>query len=118
MQEELVVVELSGIINNDFLSKCRGTCKILDIDSEKPMMQVGHYVFSGEYEVPAIITSLIKCDKNGITTSHHSQQLFIGWIYLITVFLTILVCIFIDIACPTDVLRVSGGPVLRRPAGV
>ncbi|XP_041853214.1 general transcription factor 3C polypeptide 6 [Melanotaenia boesemani] len=49
-EERLVVVELSGIINNDFLSKCRGTCKILDIDSEKPMMQVGQYVFAGEYE--------------------------------------------------------------------
>ncbi|XP_063754207.1 general transcription factor 3C polypeptide 6 isoform X2 [Eleginops maclovinus] len=49
-EEEIVVVELSGIINNDFLSKCRGTCKILDIDSEKPMMQVGQYVFAGEYE--------------------------------------------------------------------
>ncbi|XP_040894008.1 general transcription factor 3C polypeptide 6 isoform X2 [Toxotes jaculatrix] len=49
-EEKLVVVELSGIINNDFLSKCRGTCKILDIDSEKPMMQVGQYVFAGEYE--------------------------------------------------------------------
>ncbi|XP_045893133.1 general transcription factor 3C polypeptide 6 isoform X3 [Micropterus dolomieu] len=50
LTEQLVVVELSGIINNDFLSKCRGTCKILDIDSEKPMMQVGQYVFAGEYE--------------------------------------------------------------------
>lgn len=49
-EEQLVVVELSGIINNDFMSKCRGTCKILDIDSEKPMMQVGQYVFAGEYE--------------------------------------------------------------------
>ncbi|XP_042268520.1 general transcription factor 3C polypeptide 6 [Thunnus albacares] len=49
-EEQLVVVELSGIINNDFLSKCRATCKILDIDSDKPMMQVGQYVFAGEYE--------------------------------------------------------------------
>ncbi|XP_008304477.1 general transcription factor 3C polypeptide 6 [Stegastes partitus] len=49
-EEQLVVVELSGIINNDFLSKCRGTCKILDIDSERPMMQAGQYVFAGEYE--------------------------------------------------------------------
>uniref|UniRef100_A0AAQ6A133 Transcription factor TFIIIC triple barrel domain-containing protein n=1 Tax=Amphiprion ocellaris TaxID=80972 RepID=A0AAQ6A133_AMPOC len=49
-EEQLVVVEVSGIINNDFLSKCRGTCKILDIDSERPMMQVGQYVFAGEYE--------------------------------------------------------------------
>lgn len=93
------MVELSGIINNDFLTKSRETCKILvsfgfhcgeegeeretrslatvhgvdtlctllsvshcsfidvvvslvfkDIDSEKPMMQVGQYVFAGEYE--------------------------------------------------------------------
>nr|XP_043891822.1 general transcription factor 3C polypeptide 6 isoform X3 [Solea senegalensis] len=49
-EEQLVVVELSGIINNDFLSKSRGTCKILDIDSDRPMMQVGQYVFAGEYE--------------------------------------------------------------------
>ncbi|XP_068169858.1 general transcription factor 3C polypeptide 6 [Antennarius striatus] len=49
-EEQLVVVELSGIINNDCLSKSRGTCKILDIASEKPMMQIGPYVFSGEYE--------------------------------------------------------------------
>ncbi|CAG13043.1 unnamed protein product, partial [Tetraodon nigroviridis] len=48
--EQLVVVELSGIINTDFMSKCDGTCKILDIDSERPMMQVGQYVFAGEYE--------------------------------------------------------------------
>ncbi|XP_029613404.1 general transcription factor 3C polypeptide 6 isoform X2 [Salmo trutta] len=49
-EEQLVVVELSGIINSDFLTKCQGTCKILDIDSEQPMMQVGRYVFAGEYE--------------------------------------------------------------------
>ncbi|KAM6937436.1 general transcription factor 3C polypeptide 6 [Xenentodon cancila] len=49
-EEQLVVVELSGIINNDFLSKCKGSCKILDIDSEKPMMQIGQFVFAGEYE--------------------------------------------------------------------
>ncbi|XP_061630247.1 general transcription factor 3C polypeptide 6 isoform X1 [Phyllopteryx taeniolatus] len=49
-EEQLVVVELSGIINNDAMFKSRGTCKILDIDSEQPMMQVGQYVFAGEYE--------------------------------------------------------------------
>ncbi|KAK2917909.1 hypothetical protein Q8A73_004655 [Channa argus] len=49
-EEQLVVVELAGVINNDLVSKCRGTCKILDIDSEKPMMQIGQYVFAGEYE--------------------------------------------------------------------
>ncbi|KAM9377863.1 general transcription factor 3C polypeptide 6 isoform 2-T3 [Pholidichthys leucotaenia] len=48
--EQLVVVELSGIINNDFLAKSGGSCKILEIDSERPMMQVGPYVFAGTYE--------------------------------------------------------------------
>ncbi|XP_026221546.1 general transcription factor 3C polypeptide 6 [Anabas testudineus] len=49
-EEQLVVVELSGIINNEFLTRSWETCKILDIDSEKPMMQIGQYVFAGEYE--------------------------------------------------------------------
>nr|XP_020466906.1 general transcription factor 3C polypeptide 6 [Monopterus albus]XP_020466913.1 general transcription factor 3C polypeptide 6 [Monopterus albus] len=49
-EEQLVVMELSGVISNDFMSRCQGTCKILDIDSDKPMMQVGQYVFAGEYE--------------------------------------------------------------------
>ncbi|XP_029910551.1 general transcription factor 3C polypeptide 6 [Myripristis murdjan] len=57
-EEQLVVVELSGIISNDFLSKCGDSCKILDIDSEKPMMQVGQYVFAGEYE-DAVGTSVL-----------------------------------------------------------
>uniref|UniRef100_A0A1A7WZ37 General transcription factor IIIC, polypeptide 6, alpha n=2 Tax=Iconisemion striatum TaxID=60296 RepID=A0A1A7WZ37_9TELE len=49
-EEQLVVVELSGIIHSDFLSKCQSKCKILDIDSERPMMQIGQYLFAGEYE--------------------------------------------------------------------
>ncbi|KAL4593456.1 general transcription factor 3C polypeptide 6, partial [Arapaima gigas] len=49
-EEQLVVVELSGIINSDFLTLCDGKCKILGIDSEQPMMQIGRYVFAGEYE--------------------------------------------------------------------
>ncbi|XP_045150545.1 general transcription factor 3C polypeptide 6 [Echinops telfairi] len=48
--EQLVLVELSGIIDSDFLSKCENKCKILGIDTEKPIMQVDNYVFAGEYE--------------------------------------------------------------------
>ncbi|KAB0406231.1 hypothetical protein E2I00_017223, partial [Balaenoptera physalus] len=49
-QEQLVLVELSGIIDSDFLSKCENKCKILGIDTEKPILQVDSYVFAGEYE--------------------------------------------------------------------
>lgn len=49
-EEQLVVAELSGLINSEFLSKCQGKCKIVDIDSDQPMMQVGRYVFAGQYE--------------------------------------------------------------------
>lgn len=48
--EQFVLVELSGIIDSDFLSKCENKCKILGIDTEKPILQVDSYVFAGEYE--------------------------------------------------------------------
>lgn len=49
-EEQLVVVELSGTLTNDFLTKSKSTCKILDIDSDNPIIQVGQYIFAGEYE--------------------------------------------------------------------
>nr|XP_045010799.1 general transcription factor 3C polypeptide 6 isoform X2 [Jaculus jaculus] len=49
-EEQFVLVELSGIIDSDFLSKCENKCKILGIDTERPILQVDSYVFAGEYE--------------------------------------------------------------------
>ncbi|KAF6364516.1 general transcription factor IIIC subunit 6 [Rhinolophus ferrumequinum] len=48
--EQLVLVELSGIIDSDLLLKCENKCKILGIDTERPILQVDSYVFAGEYE--------------------------------------------------------------------
>ncbi|KAJ7341839.1 hypothetical protein JRQ81_007284 [Phrynocephalus forsythii] len=50
VEEQLVMVELSGIIDSDFLKKCENKCKILGIDTERPILQVDRYVFAGEYE--------------------------------------------------------------------
>ncbi|XP_060094166.1 general transcription factor 3C polypeptide 6 isoform X2 [Heteronotia binoei] len=50
VEEQLVMVELSGIIDSDFLDKCENRCKILGIDTERPILQVDRYVFAGEYE--------------------------------------------------------------------
>ncbi|KAL8186377.1 UNVERIFIED_CONTAM: General transcription factor 3C polypeptide 6 [Gekko kuhli] len=50
VEEQLVMVELSGIIDSDFLEKCENRCKILGIDTERPILQVDRYVFAGEYE--------------------------------------------------------------------
>uniref|UniRef100_A0A8C0AVE5 General transcription factor IIIC subunit 6 n=1 Tax=Buteo japonicus TaxID=224669 RepID=A0A8C0AVE5_9AVES len=47
------MVELSGIIDSDFLEKCENKCKILGIETERPILQVDRYVFAGEYEVDA-----------------------------------------------------------------
>uniref|UniRef100_A0A8B9DDZ3 General transcription factor 3C polypeptide 6 n=1 Tax=Anser cygnoides TaxID=8845 RepID=A0A8B9DDZ3_ANSCY len=49
-EEQLVMVELSGIIDSDFLEKCENKCKILGIETERPILQVDRYVFAGEYE--------------------------------------------------------------------
>lgn len=43
-------MELSGIIDNDFLFKTDKDCKVLGLDTGKPVMQFGHYIFSGEYK--------------------------------------------------------------------
>ena len=48
--EQLVMVELSGILDSDLLSKCENKRKILGIDTERPILQVDNYVFAGEYE--------------------------------------------------------------------
>uniref|UniRef100_A0A4X2L0R3 General transcription factor 3C polypeptide 6 n=1 Tax=Vombatus ursinus TaxID=29139 RepID=A0A4X2L0R3_VOMUR len=44
------MVELSGIIDSEFLTKCGNKCKIWGIDTERPILQVDTYVFAGEYE--------------------------------------------------------------------
>ncbi|KAM8999984.1 general transcription factor 3C polypeptide 6 [Sarcophilus harrisii] len=49
-EEQLVMVELSGIIDSEFLTRCGNKCKILGIDTERPILQVDSYVFAGEYE--------------------------------------------------------------------
>lgn len=49
-EEALVLVELSGIIDNDFLYKNEKCCKILGVASDEPVLQIGHYIFSGEYK--------------------------------------------------------------------
>ncbi|CAJ0933336.1 unnamed protein product [Ranitomeya imitator] len=49
-EEQLVMVELTGIIDSDILEKCGDKCKILGINTEKPLLQVDKYVFAGEYE--------------------------------------------------------------------
>ncbi|XP_050171851.1 general transcription factor 3C polypeptide 6 isoform X3 [Myiozetetes cayanensis] len=50
VEEQLVMVELSGIIDSNFLEKCENKCKILGIETERPILQVDGYVFAGEYE--------------------------------------------------------------------
>lgn len=49
-EEQLFVAELSGVIDSDVLCKRGGVCKMVGMSSEQPMVQVGRYVFAGEYE--------------------------------------------------------------------
>ena len=49
--EQLVLTELSGIIiDSDFLSNCENKCKILETDTERPILQVDSCVYAGEDE--------------------------------------------------------------------
>ncbi|XP_071810590.1 general transcription factor 3C polypeptide 6-like [Asterias amurensis] len=50
-EEELVVVELSGIIDSDYLAKCRkSNLKVLGVETNEPVLQLGSYVFTGQHK--------------------------------------------------------------------
>lgn len=49
-EEQVVVAELSGMLNPGVLSEPGGVCKIVGMDTEQPILQLGRYVFSGEFE--------------------------------------------------------------------
>ncbi|KFM77097.1 General transcription factor 3C polypeptide 6, partial [Stegodyphus mimosarum] len=49
-EEAVVLVELNGIIDSNFLHQEQNPCKILGIETDEPILQLGHYIFSGEYE--------------------------------------------------------------------
>ncbi|KAG8201823.1 hypothetical protein JTE90_027303 [Oedothorax gibbosus] len=50
IEESVVLVELNGIIDANFLLQEQNPTKVLGIDSDKPILQIGHYIFTGEYE--------------------------------------------------------------------
>ncbi|XP_071817950.1 general transcription factor 3C polypeptide 6-like isoform X2 [Apostichopus japonicus] len=44
-----ILLEVTGIIDADTFSKT-GNCRILGLMSDNPILQVGNYIFSGEYK--------------------------------------------------------------------
>uniref|UniRef100_T1JHD0 Transcription factor TFIIIC triple barrel domain-containing protein n=1 Tax=Strigamia maritima TaxID=126957 RepID=T1JHD0_STRMM len=52
-EDVLVLVELAGIIDSDFSERIIDkNYKILGIETENPIIQIGHNVFSGEFKDP------------------------------------------------------------------
>lgn len=49
-EETLVLVELSGIIDSNFLLEKQKSMKVLGIESDNPVLQLENCVFSGSYE--------------------------------------------------------------------
>lgn len=73
-EEQLVVAELSGMISSDLLSSRESACKIVDIDSEQPMMQVGRYLFAGEYEDAIGTCVIFEEDGAGLKYKCHTMK--------------------------------------------
>lgn len=50
-EEHLILVELKGVIDNEFLYNCKSAnCRLLGIDSDEPVLQIGNYTFTGEFK--------------------------------------------------------------------
>ncbi|CAH3181626.1 unnamed protein product, partial [Porites evermanni] len=53
LHEHLIVIELKGVIDSDFLYKCKSeSCRLLGIDTDEPVLQIGNYTFTGELKEP------------------------------------------------------------------
>ncbi|GFT83734.1 uncharacterized protein NPIL_511911 [Nephila pilipes] len=50
IEEAIVLVELNGIIDSDFLLQAQDHSKFLGIDTDEPILQIGNCLFKGEYE--------------------------------------------------------------------
>ncbi|GFQ87894.1 uncharacterized protein TNCT_366121 [Trichonephila clavata] len=50
IEEALVLVELNGIIDADFLLQAQDQTKFLGIETDEPILQIGNCLFKGEYE--------------------------------------------------------------------
>ena len=50
-EEQLVFVELEGLVNPDHLDSCTAeNCSILKLTSDNPVLRLGGHVFAGEYD--------------------------------------------------------------------
>ena len=48
--EQLVLIEISGVIDSEFLFKCNPShCRLLGVETDEPVLQIGSYTFVGRY---------------------------------------------------------------------
>ena len=76
-ETQLVVVDLSGITDPNYLKNCPSKCKIIGLETDTPVLQLGHYVFSGEYHDTIGTDMLFKktyVDSPGRSGDRNSQD--------------------------------------------
>lgn len=69
-EEHLVLIELKGVIDNEFLYNCKSAnCRLLEIDSDQPVLQIGNYTFTGQFResmgTHVLFEELESTDKEG-----------------------------------------------------
>jgi len=72
--EMLVLVELAGIIGSDFLDTISDKdYKVLGIETENPVIQIGHNIFTGEYKDTA--GTLVLFEENETSQKSDTKEL-------------------------------------------
>ncbi|XP_045165753.1 general transcription factor 3C polypeptide 6-like [Mercenaria mercenaria] len=71
-EETIVMVELQGIMENDFLGQV-SQAKMLGIDTEKPLLQLDDYTFTGQYS-DTLGTNLVFQDKTETNDSRSGEK--------------------------------------------
>ncbi|XP_041459299.1 general transcription factor 3C polypeptide 6-like [Lytechinus variegatus] len=49
-EEHLVLIELTGVLDYQYFAKSDKVCKFLGLGTENPVLQIGNYIFKGEYK--------------------------------------------------------------------
>lgn len=72
VQEEIVFVELNGLVDQDWSHAAGQVCKIVGIDSDEPILQLGRNVFSGEYKDS--LGTKVLFERNSKTSAENSSN--------------------------------------------
>ncbi|ELU18600.1 hypothetical protein CAPTEDRAFT_228780 [Capitella teleta] len=75
-KETTIVVELSGIADNDWTKSIGEKCQIVGLDSDEPILQMGRYTFQGGFKDSLCTHAIFEKEEVACTDNEPSREKF------------------------------------------